>query len=433
MKEACVQVCIQRMLSIGGCMIRAPCGRVLQGLFRMRVFHFALGYTRGMSGGDESTLQVIRRFVERGMANTAVTTERGRNMYMQLGLAEGDLLRFVTIPDYWSGRGDASLLLAYARRTRHAWKALPEWQIEPDDVLLCCSSSFANSIPFARLARRHPPENLFYWIHMLEPRLWFGFEGTYTGRRSVPTPKRINFILQQRLYRRLIRPGSTVITCNPMYRSTLEQLLPRNPIYAVRRFGGVAIPATARNPTKKCVYDVAWMGRFHEQKGLFDILTVAERLKSQRPNLRVLVIGGGTAHMEARFRTEIRRRGLETCIDWPGTIVGDERFRKLQCARVFLMPSTFESFGLVILEAMKCGLPVVAYDLPVYHVFARGMITTPVGDTSQIAHEVRRLLEDETHWAAKRQEALDFAQDFSWDKTGDEIYALVTHSETAAT
>ena len=384
--------------------------------------HFALGYTKGMSGGDEATFQTVKRFMERGVKNVVVTTDCCRVTFEQLGLREGELLRFVTIPDYWPCQGNVELLLAYARRAIHAWKRFRTWRPDPRDVLICSSFTFANTIPFSRLARRHPPENLYYWIHMPEPRLFYGFE----GRLSIPSLKRIVYILQQRLFRFLVRPGATIITPNPIHVPRLTTLLPKNTVYAVKKFGGAEVPPL-ENWKKE--YDLAWMGRFHEQKGIFDILAVAEWVKGTHPDLRVLVIGGGNPTLESKFREEIQRRGLESCVDWKGFITGDERFSLLQRARVFLMPSTFESFGLVILEAMKCGLPVVAYDLPVYHVFDRGMVTVPVGDTWQMATHVKRLLGVETAYSILRGDALDFASRFSWAKTGDEILSLVTEGD----
>jgi len=117
--------------------------------------------------------------------------------------------------------------------------------------------------------------------------------------------------------------------------------------------------------------------------------------------------------------------GLQGNIIRAGYLEGDEKFRTLQQARVFVMPSWFESFGQVNLEAMKCGLPVVAYDLPVYGVFKKGMVKVPVRDNVHMVDEILRLLDDSRMYEAQRAEALEFSAEFSWEKTGEETLGLI--------
>jgi glycosyltransferase involved in cell wall biosynthesis len=391
----------------------------------MKTIHIHLGYTRGMSGGDECILNVARRFVERGIHSILLTTEGARRTFSSMGLCNQPALEYRTVPDFWDGRSSLSLLAAYIRRTRAALRLLGDLPIRPGDALYCCSGFFPNGIPFHRLAERHPRTSQFCWMHMLEPGLWRGFEGEYTGRISLPTPKRIRYILEQRLYRRLIPPNATLIAYNPIYRERLTSLLPRHPVYIIRRFGGARIPKATPGEDESTPYDIAWIGRFHEQKGLFDLVQTVKILADRRPDLRVLVMGGGDHRMERRFREAVARNGLQTIVDWKGVVLGDEKYKLLRKARIFLMPSSYESFGIVNLEAMQCGLPVVAFDLPVFAVFERGMVKVPIGNAGAMAAQTAALLDDPAQFHRLRREALDFAQAFSWSKTGDELIALL--------
>jgi len=78
------------------------------------------------------------------------------------------------------------------------------------------------------------------------------------------------------------------------------------------------------------------------------------------PGLTLLVIGGGP--LQARYEAEAAQAGVRA------VFVGDQRHddvaRHLRAADFLVMPSTLESFGIVQLEAMACGLPVVISDLP---------------------------------------------------------------------
>jgi len=70
-------------------------------------------------------------------------------------------------------------------------------------------------------------------------------------------------------------------------------------------------------------------------------------------------------------------------------------FQVLKSSKIFILPSYNESWALVVCEAMACGLPVVAYDLPVFEeVYKKGMILIPIGDIDKFAGAILKLLYD---------------------------------------
>lgn len=72
------------------------------------------------------------------------------------------------------------------------------------------------------------------------------------------------------------------------------------------------------------------------------------------PGVRLAMVGGGPS------QGQIRRHFRDTPTAFPGFLEGDELVRAYRAADVFLFPSTTETFGLVALEAMACGVPVIA-------------------------------------------------------------------------
>ena len=78
------------------------------------------------------------------------------------------------------------------------------------------------------------------------------------------------------------------------------------------------------------------------------------------------------------------KEGLSNNINYLGYVTGDEKYSILAQSRIFLFPSYYESAPQAPLEAMKCGLPVVAYDLPPCVTFKKGMIKVSVLDNQSI-------------------------------------------------
>jgi glycosyltransferase involved in cell wall biosynthesis len=100
------------------------------------------------------------------------------------------------------------------------------------------------------------------------------------------------------------------------------------------------------------------VGRLVRRKAVHQLVQMMDRLR-QRP-VRLLIVGSGP--QESALRTDIGRRGLEGQVRLLGQLTDGEKFQALSVADIYVSASQHEGFGLVFLEAMACGLPVVAYD-----------------------------------------------------------------------
>jgi glycosyltransferase involved in cell wall biosynthesis len=79
-----------------------------------------------------------------------------------------------------------------------------------------------------------------------------------------------------------------------------------------------------------------------------------------------------------------------------GFLPEKDKIATLKSSRVFLFPSYEEGWGIVVAEAMACGLPVIAYDLPAYReIFHAGMLRVPVGSVAKFADATKAVLRDE--------------------------------------
>jgi glycosyltransferase involved in cell wall biosynthesis len=150
---------------------------------------------------------------------------------------------------------------------------------------------------------------------------------------------------------------------------------------------------------------VVYAGRLARYKGIGELVAAMELV----PNAHLVVAGRGPCEPLVR-ESELHRAGRVTLLPH----LDDEAFADLMwAADVFALPSTqpSEAFGIVQLEAMVCGTPVVSFDLPtgVTWVNRHGEtgLVAPLGDVSAYAAAIRELLDDDALRSRLGQQAQD--------------------------
>jgi glycosyltransferase involved in cell wall biosynthesis len=102
------------------------------------------------------------------------------------------------------------------------------------------------------------------------------------------------------------------------------------------------------------------MGRLHPVKGFDLLLEAFSQIRETHPEWRLLIFGEGDER--PRLEAFVRERGMQGVVSLPGFLKDSQA--ALASADLFAVPSRFEGFGNVIIEAMAEGLPVVAFDCP---------------------------------------------------------------------
>lgn len=140
------------------------------------------------------------------------------------------------------------------------------------------------------------------------------------------------------------------------------------------------------------------VSNFRPVKRICDVLKVLAAVNAQVP-CRLVLVGDGPDRSGAERR--LRELGLGHRVACLGK---QERFVDwLALADVFLLPSESESFGLAALEALSCGVPVVASDvggLPELVAHGRTGFLAPVGDIDAFASHVLHLIRNRPQWQA---------------------------------
>lgn len=141
---------------------------------------------------------------------------------------------------------------------------------------------------------------------------------------------------------------------------------------------------------------VIHISNFRPVKRIMDVLAVFAKIRERIP-ATLLLVGDGPDRSEAE--TWVRAHGLSEHVRFLGKI-GDI-VPLLSIADLMLMPSNAESFGLAALEAMACGVPVVATDAGGFPEFIRHGVDGflhPPGDVEAMSRSALSILEDDAVW-----------------------------------
>ncbi|MEU8530700.1 glycosyltransferase family 4 protein, partial [Streptomyces sp. NPDC048629] len=159
------------------------------------------------------------------------------------------------------------------------------------------------------------------------------------------------------------------------------------------------------------------------QKGL-DLLLSAYR--KGRPSLPLLLVGSGTEAEERKLRALLDRQGGD--VRWLGH-AEDERKHELLLGSAFLvMPSRHETFGLVALEGMSYGKPVLHFNLPALRWMRDGGdVGVPPFDVDALADGLRMLAADPQWRRRLGREARQAAQRYTWEEMTGRYVSLARH------
>ncbi|MFN0047752.1 MAG: glycosyltransferase family 4 protein [Cytophagales bacterium] len=104
---------------------------------------------------------------------------------------------------------------------------------------------------------------------------------------------------------------------------------------------------------------VLFVGRLSQQKSVSTLIRCAPLLIEKIPNLRIILVGEGK--MENELRHLIEQLSVENHVEFRGVVENPEYYFK--ASDIFVLPSIFEGFGIVILEAFRASLPVIATNI----------------------------------------------------------------------
>lgn len=167
--------------------------------------------------------------------------------------------------------------------------------------------------------------------------------------------------------------------------------------------------------------NILYVGRLEERKGLTHLMNAFKAAKQMCPNTRLIIVGSGPQKDE--LEKLVKSEEIED-VCFQGQVSSGDKPSYYARADIFCSPATHgESFGIVLLEAMATGVPVIAGDNPGYRTVvkgAEGLLVNPA-DTQQFARYIVQLALSGIERKYRGKAGIKKAQEYAWPKIVGEL------------
>jgi phosphatidyl-myo-inositol alpha-mannosyltransferase len=183
--------------------------------------------------------------------------------------------------------------------------------------------------------------------------------------------------------------------------------------------------------------NILFVGRFERRKGAKFLIRAIPRIREEHPETRFIFVGEG--RLRPGLQRVVRQHGWQDVI-FTGYVSDSELPRYFSSAHLFCSPATGgESMGIVLLESMASGTPVVASNIPGYATVVRpgidGLLPEP-RDSEELAQAISTMLKSENLRQRFIQTGLQKVHEYAWPNIANTIVAyydqLINEQKTSA-
>ncbi|MBX2926524.1 MAG: glycosyltransferase family 4 protein [Saprospiraceae bacterium] len=153
---------------------------------------------------------------------------------------------------------------------------------------------------------------------------------------------------------------------------------------------------------------------------------ILHEIRKIHPDATLTMIGPDKGELQS-VQALINRLGLQEAVSITGPVPNDQLFRYFHSHSVFLNTTSYESFGVAVMEAAACGIPVVSTSVgEIPYLWQHGENILMVGDfdAASFAAEVKRLLESKELALKISKSAREKAETFNWEVIKDKWIKL---------
>lgn len=222
--------------------------------------------------------------------------------------------------------------------------------------------------------------------------------------------------------------SSRVIVCSAAMGRDVRRLfgLPADRVAVIANGIDAAQWPAGRSVAERDTSSLLFAGRLEYEKGVQVLLEAVPHIRQARPDIELLVAGTGT--YEAALQELAGSRRLGSAVSFLGRVMDEELVALFQRVGGVVIPSLYEPFGMVALEAAACGAPLVVSDVGGLGEFAAAgsALTVAPGDAPALADAVTRLLDRPAVAAATVEAATErLARDYAWPVIARQTVAVL--------
>jgi glycosyltransferase involved in cell wall biosynthesis len=182
------------------------------------------------------------------------------------------------------------------------------------------------------------------------------------------------------------------------------------------------------SPSEKIILFVGGLDKAHYFKGVEFLIRSVKHISSSRA-FKVVIAGRG--ELQKQYRELSEQIGVKNRVMFTGGVSDDYLVKLYQMSYVTVLPSIdqSEAFGIVLVESMASGAPVIASNLPgVRSVFEDGIsgLVSRVGDEKDLAEKISFLLNNSEKHKQMSDEGIKLVKEkYDWNKIGDKLVDII--------
>lgn len=366
-----------------------------------------VGY-EGLSGGDNIFINFAKQLVKKGIEVNIFTWKHG------LLMCQRNELRGVNF--FLSEAGKYERLpfpLLYFLRTFSGVKKIDQviksgYFKNKEVVVYSASDFYPDSIPGFFFKKKISGVKWLASLYLFAPNPLRGFRGELKL-------KNLFFWLSQQPIFWLIKKSADMVcvTSQPDVRPFVKSGKKKSEVFVVK--GGIDYQHLRhfQKPIAK-IYDAVYVGRFHPQKGVLEMIDIWRQVVNSRPKAKLAIIGLG--EMEEAMKKRVGQHALKKNVEFLGVMIGDDRNKILQKSKIILHPAVYDSGGMAAASGLALGLPGVSFDLPVFKsYYPLGFLRAKVADANDFAQKIILLLKDARLYRKMSLEAITEAKTWDWE------------------
>jgi len=367
--------------------------------------------TTGLSGGDRIIIEVIKRWGD-SLNVVVYTGMSGHKMYRRyLANAKID---FDLLPTPTSQKSSLVKIIIFEFIALfEGLLAMRRFNPEGKAVIYSASDFLPDFLPCLLLKRKHRQKIVWiatFWLFAPNP---LSKNSPYKGLSRI---RNLFYFISQMLVYPLTRKYADMVwVTNELdrWRFIDEKRLTPEKVITVK--GGVDAKTPSRVPEpKEKTFDAVFIGRFHPQKGVLELIDIWKLVCEQKPDANLAIIGVGD--LEGEIKRMVKKYGLERNVVFFGFKNGLEKIKIFKKSKIALYPATLDHWSMAPVEAMSAGLPLISFDLATLRILKpKGVVVVPWLDLEAFANAAIEVINDRVLHERLKQEAIEFAKEWDWD------------------